>query len=67
MGFATIPYVEGTTEKLQRILISAHDIKTTVKLLTTLRQKLSRLKDTIEKERGNGVVYEIPCADCDVK
>ena len=50
MGFATLPYVEGTTEKLQRIL-NAHDIKTAVKPLTTLRQKLSRPKDTIEKEK----------------
>lgn len=64
-GFVTLPYVGGTTEKIQRILTS-HKIKTAIKPSSTLRQVLSKPKDAVPNEKKTGVVYEIPCADCDL-
>ena len=59
-----MPYVRGATEKIQRVLRS-NNIMTTVKPVATLRQMLSKPKDQIPTERKTGVIYEIPCRDCD--
>ena len=64
-GFATLPYVSGVTERIERVLRS-NSIRTVVKPLSTLRKSLSRPKDVIPKEKKTGVVYGIPCADCDL-
>ena len=63
-GFATLPYVAGVTERLERIL-RGNKIKTSVKPLQTLRKVLSRPKDIITEDKRTGVIYGIPCADCD--
>ncbi|KAK3741220.1 hypothetical protein QZH41_005673 [Actinostola sp. cb2023] len=62
-GFATLPYVEGTTERIKRVL-EGYNVKTSIKPLTTLRQLLSKPKDEIPLGKKTGVVYEIPCEDC---
>jgi len=61
---ATIPYVKGTTERIKRVLES-YNIKTAIKPLTTLRQLLSKPKDEVPLEKKTGVVYEIPCGNCE--
>ena len=61
-GFALLPYVKGTTEKIQRVLRS-HQIKTAVKPASTLRQILSKPKDPIPTEKKTGVIYQIPCKE----
>ena len=63
-GFAALPYVEGTTERIKRVL-DDYNINTCVKPLCTLRQLLSKPKDNISLEKKTGVVYEIPCGDCE--
>ncbi|KAK3716447.1 hypothetical protein QZH41_007056 [Actinostola sp. cb2023] len=62
-GFATLPYVEGTTERIKRVL-EGYNVKTSIKPLTTLRQLLSKPKDEIPLGKKTGVVYEMPCEDC---
>ncbi|KXJ07567.1 hypothetical protein AC249_AIPGENE22404 [Exaiptasia diaphana] len=59
-GFAVLPYVKGTTERVQRIL-QQHNIKCCIKPDKTLRQILSKPKDPVEYEKQSGVVYRIPC------
>ena len=62
-GFAVLPYIKGTTEKIQRVLRN-HQIKTAVKPVSTLRQILSKPKDPIPREKKTGVIYQIPCKEC---
>ena len=59
----TIPYIQGLSEKIRHAL-AAHNIRTSFKVFGTLRQHLSRPKDTIDPPMRSGVVYSIPCANC---
>ena len=60
----TLPYVQGQSEAIRRILQKLN-ITTSFKPVTTLRQILSHPKDPIPTLNKTGVVYRIPCADCD--
>ncbi|KXJ21627.1 hypothetical protein AC249_AIPGENE18003 [Exaiptasia diaphana] len=64
-GYASLPCVKGVSERVQRIL-QHHNIKTTLKPVKSLRQILSKPKDTIPMSKRTGVVYNIPCKDCAV-
>ncbi|CAH8868385.1 unnamed protein product [Trichobilharzia szidati] len=61
-----IPYKEGTSEALRRILNKA-GIKTAFKPTNSIRNKLCRLKDPVEPLKQSNLVYLIPCNDCQVK
>ena len=63
-GVVTVPYVHSFTEKIQRIF-TKHSVATVVKLQTTLRQVLVHPKDKVEKQKKAGVVYKIPCSQCE--
>ena len=65
-GMVVIPYVGGLTEKLQCIY-RKHKISTAVKPHRTLRSYLVHPKDKIEDKKKSGVVYCIPCGNCDSK
>ena len=56
-------YVEGTSEKLQRILRS-HKIRSTFYTEMTLRKLLCKPKDRVATEDKNNIVYEIDCSNC---
>ena len=56
-----LPYVEGTSEKLRRILRS-HKIRSTFYTEITLRKLLCKPKDRVEDK--NNIVYEIDCSNC---
>ena len=58
-----LPYVEGTNEKLRRILRS-HKIRSTFYTEMTLRKLLCKLKDRVATEDKNNIVYEIDCSNC---
>ena len=60
----TVPYVHSFTEKIQRIF-TKHRVATVVKPQTTLRQVLVHPKDKVEKQKKAGVVYKIPCSQCE--
>ena len=46
-------------------MLQKHNIQTTFRTFNTLRQLLSHQKDPIAKDDRSGVVYSIPCKDCD--
>ena len=58
-----LPYVEGTSEKLRRILRS-HKIRSTFYTEMTLRKLLCKPKDRVAIEDKNNIVYEIDCSNC---
>lgn len=64
-GYAVLPYVKGATEKIQRVL-HGFKIKSAAKPVSTLKGLLSRPKDPVPQEQKTGVIYQIPCQDCDV-
>ena len=63
-GVVTVPYVNSFMEKIQRIF-TKHRVATAVKPQTTLRQVLVHPQDKVEKQKEAGVVYKIPCSQCE--
>ena len=59
-----LPYVEGTSEKLRRILRS-HKIRSTFYTEKTLQKFLCKPKDRVATEDKNNIVYEIGCSNCE--
>ena len=53
-----LPYVEGTSEKLRRVLRS-HKIRSTFYTEMTLRKLLCKPKDRLAAEDKNNITYEI--------
>ncbi|XP_072039396.1 uncharacterized protein [Amphiura filiformis] len=63
-GMVVIPYVEGLSEKLQRIF-RKHKISVAMKPHNTLKRLLVHPKDKVDTIKTSGVVYEIGCKGCD--
>ena len=61
---ATIPYIKGTFETIAGILQPYNIICVTHKLITTLRQFLTSVKDKDEPNDRQGAVYKIKCCEC---
>ena len=59
----SLPYVQGTTEKIRRIL-NEIGVKVAIKPICTIGQNLSSPKDPISADEKTCVVYDIPCSDC---
>ena len=57
-----LPYVEGTSEKLPRILRS-HKIRSTFYIEMTLRKLLCKPKDRVATYDKSNIVYEIDCSN----
>ena len=57
-------YVEGTSEKLWRIL-RFHKIRSTSYTKNTLHKLLCKPKDRVATEDKNNIVYEIDCSNCE--
>ena len=62
-GFATIPYVQGISEPIKRILAKV-GIRVTMKPHFTLSSIFRKPKDLIDFEEKRGLVYQISCRDC---
>ena len=65
-GLVVLPYVKGLSKRISRSL-GKHNIQVAMKPAKTLRKILVHPKDKIEKTSNVGVVYEIPCVNCDKK
>ena len=63
-GFAIIPYIQGVTEPIKRIL-NSHDVKVAQKPFQTLGHIFAKPKDPVTKEQQTDAIYSIPCNDCD--
>ena len=63
-SFAVLPFINGVTQPLTRIL-RKHDIQVVNKPLKTLQQEFPSPKFRPSIEYQPNVVYKIPCADCD--
>ena len=59
-----VGYVEGTSEKLWRILRS-HKIRSTFYTEKALRKLLCKPKDRVDTEDKNNIVYEIDYSNCE--
>ena len=59
-----LPYVRDISERIQQVCRPL-GISTVFKSSSTLRQSLVRVKNRIPPEKRKGVVYEIPCQDCE--
>ena len=60
----TIPYVQGTSERLARVF-KDNNITTAMKPINKIRSAVVHAKDRIPKEKQNEVIYRIPCKNCD--
>lgn len=61
---APVPYVPGISEHLARVL-RPYSVQVAHVPTKKLRHSLVNIKDKLPKEKFPGVVYSIPCADCD--
>ena len=61
--YVSMPYIQGATEKIARIL-KPYGIYLGTKNSNTLGSKVSFCKDRVGKEDKNSVVYKVPCRDC---
>ena len=62
-GFAVIPYIQGVTEPIKRIL-NSHNVKVAQKTFRTLGHIFAKPKDPVTKEKRTNAIYSIPCNDC---
>ena len=62
--FVSIPYVQGVYEPIKRVLAQV-GVEVTLKPYFTLSPVFRIPKDVICDEKKCGLVYEIPCRDCD--
>ena len=59
-----LPYIRGLSESIRRILTPLQ-IRTCFKPHRTLRNILVHPKDPVPPDQKKGVVYRVPCGDCD--
>ena len=57
--FTSLPYIQGTTEKIRRIL-NEIDVKVAMKPIRTIGQHLPSSKNPITTEEITSIVYEVP-------
>ena len=60
---SVLPYARGLPEKIRRIC-NSRGVKTVFKKTRTVRDMLTKVKGT-HKNSDKGVIYRIPCVDCD--
>jgi hypothetical protein len=63
-GHVIIPYIHGVSERLRRVL-KQHKIGTTYRPINKISQMIVHPKDKITQEDKCGVVYRIPCSNCE--
>ena len=63
IGTITVIYIKGVSQCIGRILGRA-DIRTTSRTVTTIRSLLVKTKPVTEEHKKKGVIYKVPCQDC---
>ena len=62
--FTSIPYVQGTSKRIIRVLNEA-GVGVAMRPVKTIRHVLPSPKDPYAAKDKSCVVYQIPCSDCD--
>ena len=62
--FTSIPYEQGTSEKIKRVLNEA-GMEVAMKPIHTNGRILPSPKDPLTLEENSCLVYQVPCFDCD--
>ena len=60
----TIPYVKNISEQVAKVYKKA-GITSAMRPHKKIRSMVVHAKDKIPKDRTNGVVYQVPCKNCD--
>ena len=60
----SLPYVAGISEQIGSVL-NHFNLKSAFKPCNKIKDFFKLPKDNVEKESIRGIVYSIPCADCD--
>ena len=64
-SFCVLPaHVKGTAEPIKRVL-NNYNIKVALKPHQTIGNLFPKPKDPVPKDQARGVIYSIPCKDCD--
>ena len=63
-GYAVVPYIQGVTEPIKRILSNCNT-KVALKPYLTLGHIFAKPKDPIPTNQKTHAVYSIPCNDCE--
>ena len=63
--FLHLPYVRGDSERIERKCQRRLGIRTAFKSKGTLREALVQTKDPQPEWKKKGVVYQVPCAECE--
>ena len=63
-GSVSLPYIKGCSERISRVL-KRFNIKSHYKPLNKLSNIFGLPEDPVEQSKKCGVVYEVPCGDCD--
>ena len=62
--YASVPYIQGTSERLQRAFKS-HEVTLVHEPFNSLRSQLVHVKDKTENLKKCGTIYHIHCEQCD--
>ena len=62
-SFTSIPYIQGVSDKIQRVLNEV-GVKVAMKPHLTIRKFLPSLKDPLDNSEKSCLVYQVPCRDC---
>ena len=60
--FTTLPYIQGVSDKIQRVLNSV-GVKVALKPFLTIGTYFSSLKDLILTNEKSCLIYKVPCND----
>ena len=62
-GYVSLPYIKGCSERISRVL-KRFNIKSHYKPINKLINIFGLPKDPVEQNKKCGVVYEVPCSEC---
>ena len=62
-SFTCLPYIHGTTDKIQRVLNDV-DVKVAMRPFVTIGKSFPCPKDPLDVNEITGIIYQVPCHDC---
>ena len=62
-SFTCLPYIHGTTDKIQRVLNDV-GVKVAMRPFVTIGKSFPFPKDPLDVNEITGIIYQVPCHDC---